>query len=266
MNVLEFQDISVIYQNGKTAVHNVSFTVPEHSIVAVVGESGSGKSTLIRAAMGLLSTGGSVSQGRILFEGENLLEFSKEQIRSIRGSEMAMIFQDAGDYLNPRRKIGPQYIETIRCHIQVSKKEAGQIALDMLSRLKLADPERIMRSYPFQLSGGMRQRAAIAMAMSMHPKLLLADEPTSALDVTVQAQVVQEMLKLREDMGTAIVIVTHNMGVASRMADYIAVMKNGYLREFGARDQVINAPRDEYTQQMLMAVPELEDEQIVKIR
>lgn len=132
--------------------------------------------------------------------------------------------------------------------------------MEMLSRLKLSDPERIMRSYPFQLSGGMQQRVAIAMAMSMNPKLLLADEPTSALDVTIQAQVVQEMLNMRDELGTGIIIVTHNMGVASRIADYIAVMRHGKLVEFGTREQVIDHPQHEYTKNLLAVVPELEAE------
>lgn len=261
MNVLELKDVCVTYQNTNEAVHNVSFTVPEGRIVAIVGESGSGKSTLIRAVIDLLSAEGKISGGEILFLGENVREYSKEQKRKMRGDQMAMIFQDAGAYLNPRRKIGNQYLETMDAHRALSKEEKRKKAMEMLSRLKLSDPERIMRSYPFQLSGGMQQRVAIAMAMSMNPKLLLADEPTSALDVTIQAQVVQEMLNMRDVLGTAIIIVTHNMGVASKMADYIAVMRHGKLVEFGARVQVIEHPQHEYTKNLLSVVPKLETEE-----
>ena len=258
MNVLEIKDLSILYDEKKEAVKNVSFAVPEGKIVAIVGESGSGKSTIIRGVIDLLPSGGKISHGDVFFDGENMKSFSKEKLRKIRGEQMAMIFQDAWAYMNPRLRIGTQYLETLRAHTTLTKAEATKIALEMLSRLKLQDPERIMKSYPFQLSGGMRQRVAIAMAISMKPKLLLADEPTSALDVTVQAQVVQEMLNLRESMGTAIVIVTHNMGVASRMADYIAVMKKGELMEFGTRDQIIHHPQSEYTKMLLSVVPELE--------
>ena len=261
MNVLELKDLCVTYQDKNEAVHDVSFVVPEGKIVAIVGESGSGKSTLIRAVIDLLSAEGKISGGEILFLGKNVRTFTKEQKRNMRGNQMAMIFQDAGAYLNPRRKIGSQYLETMDAHNNtLSKEEKRRKAMEMLLRLKLSDSERIMRSYPFQLSGGMQQRVAIAMAMSMNPKLLLADEPTSALDVTIQAQVVQEMLNMRDELGTAIIIVTHNMGVASKIADYIAVMRHGKLVEFGTREQVIDNPRHEYTKNLLAVVPELEAE------
>lgn len=258
MNVLEVKDLSIDYP-GKEAVKQVSFVVPENKIVAIVGESGSGKSTIVKAVINLLPSGGKITGGSILFNGKDLTKLSDGQMRGIRGKEMAMIFQDAGAYLNPRLKIGKQYLETILVHQSVSKSEATELAERMLRKMKLSDPERIMNFYPFQLSGGMKQRVAIAMAMSMEPKLLLADEPTSALDVTVQAQVVQEMMSLRDEFGTSIVIVTHNMGVASQMADYIAVMYNGELMEFGTRDQVINTPKSEYTRKLLSVVPELKE-------
>lgn len=258
MNVLEVKDLCISY-HGKNAVHNVNFTVPENKIVAIVGESGSGKSTIIKAVIKLLSSGGEITGGNILFHGTDLTKLTDEQMRKIRGKEIAMIFQDAGTYLNPRLKIGSQYLETILAHQSISKAEAKELAEKMLLKLKLADPERIMKSYPFQLSGGMKQRVAIAMAMSMDPKLLLADEPTSALDVTVQAQVVHEMMTLREELGTSIIIVTHNMGVASRMADYIAVMREGELMEFGTRDQVIETPKSDYTKTLLSVVPDLKE-------
>lgn len=261
MNVLEIKDLSITYEENKEAVKNVSFYVPEGKIIAVVGESGSGKSTVIRGVIDLLPSGGKIQSGEIVFCGENMKTFSKERLRKIRGEQMAMIFQDAGAYMNPRLRIGAQYLETLRAHTTMSKEEARKVALEKLSRLKLQDPERIMKSYPFQLSGGMKQRVVIAMAISMKPKLLLADEPTSALDVTVQAQVVQEMMNLRDTLGTAIVIVTHNMGVASRMADYIVVMKKGEVMEFGTRDQIINHPEHSYTKMLLSVVPELEGDE-----
>lgn len=258
MNIVELKNLSITYQGSKVAVNNVSFDVPEGSIVSIVGESGSGKSTIIRAIIGLLSGDGCISDGSLIFNGRDIREYSKEEMRKMRGEEMAMIFQDAGSYLNPKKKIGPQYIETMQAHMDISNEEAFETAKKELLKLKLPDPDRIMRSYGFQLSGGMRQRVAIAMAMTMNPKLLLADEPTSALDVTIQAQVVQEMLDLRDARGTAIIIVTHNMGVASRMSDYIAVMKNGELMEFGKRDEVIDRPKNDYTKKLLSVVPELE--------
>ena len=260
MNVLELRDVSIIYQNTKEAVKHVSFAVPEGKIVAIVGESGSGKSTLIRAAIGLLPAGGELASGQILFGEKDMAAMTAEELRHVRGEGMAMIFQNAGDYLNPRRKVCDQYVETLRCHQSMTKNQGYEIAKKMLATLKLPDTKHVMNAYPFQLSGGMKQRVAIAMAMSMHPKLLLADEPTSALDVTVQAQVVKQMMDLRDKMGTAIVIVTHNMGVASKMADYIAVMQNGELKEFGTREQVIYHPENDYTKKLLTVVPKLQGE------
>ena len=260
MNVLELRDVSIIYQNTKEAVKHVSFAVPEGKIVAIVGESGSGKSTLIRAAIGLLPAGGELASGQILFCEKDMAAMTAEELRHVRGEGMAMIFQNAGDYLNPRRKVCDQYVETLRCHQAMTKKQGYEIAQKMRATLKLPDTKHVMNAYPFQLSGGMKQRVAIAMAMSMHPKLLLADEPTSALDVTVQAQVVKQMMDLRDKMGTAIVIVTHNMGVASKMADYIAVMQNGELKEFGTREQVIYHPENDYTKKLLTVVPKLQGE------
>lgn len=257
MNILELEHVSVTYGGGKAAVEDVSFSVAAKTIVAIVGESGSGKSTVLRAVMNLLPPGGKVSAGKICFDGQDMGRLTPEQLRRLRGREIAMIFQNAGEYLNPRRKVGSQYLETLGCHLDAPRRELKKLALDMLAALKLTDGQRIMNSYPFQLSGGMKQRVAIAMAMSLTPRLLLADEPTSALDVTVQAQVVQEMLWLRERLGTAIVAVTHNMGVASRIADYIVVMQGGKIKELGTRDQVIRRPRSDYTKELLAAAPAL---------
>lgn len=256
--ILEIQNLSIDYPGRPGVVRNADFAVERGEITAVVGESGSGKSTLLAAILGLIPAGGRISGGKILYGGTDLATQSREEMRLIRGRKIAMVFQNAGEYLNPRRKIESQYLEMMRYHLPGSRKEHAARAAEMLERLHLSDPERVLKSYPFELSGGMKQRVALAMAMSLEPELLLADEPTSALDVTVQAQVVREMLEMRRQFKTTILIVTHNIGVASRMADHIVVMKDGEQREYGMRQQVICNPQDEYTRYLLSAVPELE--------
>ena len=180
-----------------------------------------------------------------------------KDISKYRGSEISMIFQDAGLSMNPIRTVRNQFLEYIRTHKNISKKEAEEIAKTWLRKLNLIDVERVLDSYPFELSGGMKQRVVLAMIMSQNPKLLLADEPTSALDVTVQAQVVKELKKIREEYNTAIIMVTHNMAVASYISDRIAVMKDGKILEFCTRDEIIKNPKTEYTKILLEAVPKL---------
>lgn len=248
MELVKVQHVSIAYRD-KMVVQDVNFSVMKNQITAIVGESGSGKSTLLKTIAGLLPAGGQIVAGHILFSG----------MEQRMGKEIAMIFQNPGEYLNPRRKIGSQFLEMLNIQVTISRQEKIKLAMDSLARLKLSDPERIMKSYPFQLSGGMNQRVAIAMAISTGPRLLLADEPTSALDVTIQAQVVKELLSLRDQLGTAMIIVTHNIAVAAKMADQILVMKNGRIQEAGSRDQVIFHPISPYTQRLLHAVPELED-------
>ena len=176
---------------------------------------------------------------------------------------MSMIFQDCGGTLNPIRKIGSQYVEYIRLHSQMSKRDAWERAAKMLTNMRLPDAENVMNSFPHQLSGGMRQRVGIAMAMTFNPQLLLADEPTSALDVTTQAQIVRQMLELRDAEGTGIIIVTHNLGVAAYMADQLIVMQYGKIVDQGTRDEVMNHPKSDYTKKLLEAVPEMEGERFV---
>jgi peptide/nickel transport system ATP-binding protein len=196
-----------------------------------------------------------VTAGDIVYDGRSLLTLSDSEWRELRGHDISMIFQDSGAMMNQTRLIGSSYVEYIRTHENVSKKEAWEKGAEMLGRMRLPDPDRIMRSYPFQLSGGQRQRVGIAMGMTYQPKLLLADEPTSALDVTTQAQIVRQMMELRDEYGTAIIIVTHDIGVASYMADKVVVMKDGVIEDQGTREHVLFETENAYTRKLMEAVP-----------
>lgn len=261
--MLEIKDLAVQYGNQAPTIEHFNLSMKKGEIISVVGESGSGKTTVIRAVLGALSGVGRVTSGDILYHGESLLKNSKSDWRKIRGSKMSMIFQDCGGTLNPIRKIGSQYVEYIRTHQSMTKKEAWDKAVSMLTKMRLPDAENIMNSYPYQLSGGMRQRVGIAMAMTFNPELLLADEPTSALDVTTQAQIVRQMMELRDDFGTGIIIVTHNIGVAAYMADQLIVMHHGKVVDHGTREEVLNNPTSDYTKKLLEAVPEMEGKRYV---
>jgi len=257
-NILQIKSLSIVYKESQIAVNQLSMDVPRGSVVAIVGESGSGKSTVLRSLIGLLSSEGRIAGGQILFQGEDLVKVSQKRLYQIRGRGMSMIFQDAAASFDPRKKIGYQYVEVLRSHFRLSVEEAGRQAREMLERMQLPDPERVMDSYPFELSGGMIQRVAIAMSVSMRSELLLADEPTSALDVTIQAQVVNLLLELRRNFGTTIIIVTHNLGLAANIADFIAVMRSGVLVEKGSRDSIIHSPTEEYTRLLVASVPDME--------
>lgn len=261
--MLEIKDLAVQYGNQAPTIEHFNLSMKKGEIISVVGESGSGKTTVIRAVLGALSGAGRVTSGDILYHGESLLKNSKSDWRKIRGSKMSMIFQNCGGTLNPIRKIGSQYVEYIRTHQSMTKKEAWDKAVSMLTKMRLPDAENIMNSYPYQLSGGMRQRVGIAMAMTFNPELLLADEPTSALDVTTQAQIVRQMMELRDDFGTGIIIVTHNIGVAAYMADQLIVMHHGKVVDHGTREEVLNNPTSDYTKKLLEAVPEMEGKRYV---
>lgn len=252
--MLKLDNVTISYKNVPT-VQNFNLDMKEGQIVSLVGESGSGKTTVIRAVLGLLAGGGKVTEGSITFEGEDLLSYTPEQWRKLRGSDISMIFQDSGAMMNPTRKVGKVFTEYILTHENISKKEAWSKGIAMLERMRLPSPDNIMESYPFQLSGGMRQRVGIAMGMTYQPKLLLADEPTSALDVTTQAQIVRQMMKLRDDYHTGIIVVTHNLGVAAYMSDYIVVMKNGRMEDQGTREYILKESKNKYTRKLLEAVP-----------
>ena len=255
--ILTYDSVEISF-GGKAVVHDVSFSLEHGEILGLVGESGSGKSTLIKAAMGLLGPDGLVTRGDIRYMDQNILDIPEKEKRKIRGAGIGMIFQDAGASLCPIRTIGEQIYESMRAHKKITRSEAKSRAMDLFDKLNFKDSQRVWDSYPFELSGGMNQRAGIAIAMLMNPPVLFADEPTSALDVSVQRQVVREMLKLRELFGTAIVLVTHDIGVVRAMADTVLVLKNGKTVEYGTADRVLNHPQDPYTRKLLEAVPKLQ--------
>ena len=254
--LLEISNLSIAYAN-QTIVQNINVSLNEGEVTAIVGESGSGKTTVIRAILGCLPHEGRITGGDIFFEGSNLLANTKEDWRRLCGRKAAMIFQDSGSMLNPIKRIGSQFVEYICEHSSVTKNEAVKEAEEMLKKMHLPHTENLMKSYPFELSGGMRQRIGIAMAMFFKPRLLLADEPTSALDVTTQAQVVAEMLEICRKDQTAIILVTHNIGVAAYMSEKLIVMRSGSIVEAGKTAEIITSPQSPYTKELLEAVPKI---------
>lgn len=254
--LLTYRSVEVSF-NGRAVTHDVSFTLHAGEILGIVGESGSGKSTLLKAAMGLLGNDGLVTKGDIWFQGKDLPDLPEKELRKVCGAGIGMIFQDAGASLCPIRTIGEQIYESMSAHMEITRSQAKEKALLLFERLQFKDGQQIWNSYPFELSGGMNQRVGIAIAMLMEPPVLLADEPTSALDVVVQKQVIEEMLHLREMFGTAMILVTHDIGVVSAMADTVLVLQDGRIMEFGAARQVLHEPQNAYTRTLLAAVPKL---------
>lgn len=254
--ILRYEHVDISY-NGVKVIKDVSFTVDEGEILGIVGESGSGKSTLIKAAMGLLGETGLVTRGDIWYKGKNLPDLSAGEMRKLNGPELGMIFQYAGSSFCPIRTVGAQLYESMTEHESLSKEAFRVRATELLEKIGFENARRILDSYPFELSGGMQQRVGIAAAMLLNPSVLLADEPTSALDVSVQKQVVEEMLLVRRTFGTSIVLVTHNIGVIGAMADKVLVMKNGEMVEYGETQQVLNNPKEDYTRLLMSAVPKL---------
>ncbi|MGC7847370.1 ABC transporter ATP-binding protein [Desulforudis sp. 1088] len=239
------------------AVNGVTFHVKAGQTLGVVGESGCGKSVMCLSLIGLIDPPGRIAGGEVWLDGKELLRLSPGELRRVRGREIALVFQDPMSSLNPVLTVGTQLTETIVSHVRVSRAKARRAALRLLAGVGLPDPERLMRRYPFQLSGGMRQRVMIAMALSLRPKVLIADEPTTALDVTVQAQILGEMKRLQKELGTALILVTHDLGVIAAMADTVAVMYAGSIVEYGPCTEVFTHPGHPYTKALLRAVPRL---------
>jgi oligopeptide/dipeptide ABC transporter ATP-binding protein len=263
--VLSVEHLSVAFQTDRkhsvTAIRDVSFQLERGKILCIVGESGCGKSVTASSLMHLLPKGqGKVTGGSIRLDGRELIELTDRQMRSVRGREMAMIFQDPLTSLNPAYTVGKQMVEMLRVNLHLSKKEALEQAIEMLRRVGVSDPERRVREYPHQLSGGMIQRVMIAMALSVKPKILIADEPTTALDVTIQAQVLELMNDLRRETDTAILLITHDMGVVADMADDVMVMYAGEVVEHAPVQQLFRTPKHPYTQGLLRSLPRLDQD------
>ncbi|MDN5362194.1 MAG: peptide/nickel transport system ATP-binding protein [Moorella sp. (in: firmicutes)] len=266
--VLKIRNLSTYFYTRRgviKAVDRVSFEVEPGKLLGLVGESGCGKSVTALSILRLIEPPGRILSGEVWLNGCDLLKIPPGQLRQVRGREIALVFQDPLTSLNPVLTIGTQLAETIVSHEEVSRAEARRRAVELLLRMGLPDPERLMRLYPFQLSGGMRQRVMMAMAISMRPKVLIADEPTTALDVTVQAQILAELKRLQEEMGMAIILITHDLGVVAAMADEVAVMYAGSIVERGPVAQIFDRPAHPYTRALLRSVPRLGKEELVPI-
>jgi peptide/nickel transport system ATP-binding protein len=256
--LLEVRDLTVRFRGRSgpvTAVDHVSFVVEPGQVLGIVGESGSGKTVTCLAILRLLASSEAIVTGEVAFRGRELLALGGSELRSVRGREIAMIFQDPMTALTPVYTVGWHLAEQIRAHEPVSRAAARKRAVQLLAEVGIPDPERRVDAYPHQLSGGMRQRVVIAMALACNPSLLIADEPTTALDVTIQAQILDLMTRLRADHGSSILLVTHDLGVVSRMADRVLVMYGGRVAEAGARRAVFHRPQHPYTWGLLGSVP-----------
>ena len=259
--ILCVNDLRVTFETRRglvKAVNGLSFEINRGETLGIVGESGSGKSVSMNAVMGLLRDSNVTITGEVLFKGQNLFVKNDEEMRSIRGKEIAMVFQDPMTALTPVYTVGWHIVEQIRLHTQLSKKEARQRAIEVLEEVGIPDPRRRVDQYPHEFSGGMRQRAIIAMALALNPALLIADEPTTALDVTIQAQILDLLRRLQEQHNSAIIIITHDMGVVSELADNVLVMYAGRPVESAMKRDLFTSPKHPYTQGLMNSVPRLD--------
>jgi ABC-type dipeptide/oligopeptide/nickel transport system ATPase component len=255
--LLEVQHLAVSFDAARRTrvVDDVSFTVAPGEILGLVGESGSGKSVTAYSILRLLQPPGQVIAGRIVFEGRDLLTLSESEMRAVRGARISLIFQEPMTALNPVMRVGDQIAEALTAHNAARRSEARARAVELLAAVRIPDPSRRVRDYPHQLSGGMRQRVMIAIALACRPPLVIADEPTTALDVTIQAQMLELIRQLQQEFGLALLLITHDFGVVAEMADRVAVMRAGKIVEVGPVRQILRAPSHEYTRQLLAAVP-----------
>ncbi len=241
------------------AVNGISYNLDRGKVLGIVGESGSGKSVSAYSVMRILTDTGKVKSGEVLFNGENILKYTPQQMQSFRGSRISMIFQDPMTCLNPVFTVGSQLREAIRIHTDRTKEQISARALEMLQLVGVNEPEKRLKQYPHELSGGMRQRVMIAMALACEPDILIADEPTTALDVTIQAQILELMQSLQKKMGMAIIMITHDLGVIADMCDEIIVMYAGKVCERGTADEIFYNPRHEYTKGLIRSIPRISE-------
>jgi peptide/nickel transport system ATP-binding protein len=255
--LLDVQHLTVTFDAARATrvVDDVSFAIAPGETLGLVGESGSGKSVTAYSILRLLQPPGQVTAGRILFEGQDLLMLSEREMRAVRGARISLIFQEPMTALNPVMRVGDQVAEALTAHGVVSRSDARARAVELLAAVRLADPSRRARDYPHQLSGGMRQRVMIAIALACRPPLVIADEPTTALDVTIQAQMLELIRQLQTEFGLALLLITHDFGVVAEMADRVAVMRTGRVVEEGPVRQILRTPSHEYTRQLVAAVP-----------
>ncbi len=259
MTLLSVRDLTVKFatrDSSVTALNQISFDLAKGERLGIVGESGAGKSITGFSLMNLLSRPGFIDNGTILFQGDDIVKMSESQMRSIRGNQMAMIFQDPMVTLNPVLTIGQQMVETLRAHRKLSQKEAEQISIVKLREVYIPSPEERLDQYPHELSGGMRQRIVIAIALLLDPQLIIADEPTTALDVTIQADIMELLLELCQSNKVGLILITHDLGVVSQMTERTLVMYAGRIIEAGRTREIINDPQHPYTQGLINALPQ----------
>lgn len=263
-HLLEVKGLTTAFTGdyGKNiSVDHIHFHVDEGEVVCIVGESGCGKSVTSLSIMGLLGRGGAVSDGSVLFDGKNLLSMKEKELDQLRGNEITMIFQDPLTSLNPVFTVGSQITESIRTHMHLPKKEAAARAEKLLAKVGMPDAQGTMKKYPHTLSGGMRQRVMIAMALSCNPRLLIADEPTTALDVTIQAQIMELLAKLQKETGMSMILITHDIGLVANMADRVLVMYAGQIIEEALVQELFENPVHPYTRALLGTVPTIRDDE-----
>lgn len=261
--ILQVKDLRVSFDTHSEkvrAIRGVSFDLYRGETLAIVGESGSGKSVTTKVLMGILAQNGNIDSGEVLYGDEDLAKLSKKEMTRIRGREIAMIFQDPMTSLNPTMTIGKQIRESILEHQKLSKEDAKEKAIELIGLVGITHPEKRYFQYPHQLSGGMRQRVVIAIALACNPKVLIADEPTTALDVTIQSQILELIKELQEKIGLSIIFITHDLGVVANVADRVAVMYAGRIVEYGKSEEIFMEPKHPYTWGLLASVPDMEDD------
>jgi oligopeptide/dipeptide ABC transporter ATP-binding protein len=267
--LLEVKDLKVHFPTDDglvKAVDGISFKIERGETLGVVGESGSGKSVTFLTVLGLINRKSARVEGEIRFQGKNLLDLSTEELQEIRGSRISMIFQDPMTSLHPYYRVGEQIVEAIRTHQEISKSDAFGQAVEMLRRVGIPRPEERARQYPHEYSGGMRQRAMIAMALSLNPDLLVADEPTTALDVTVQAQILDLIARLKDEFDASVAIITHDLGVVAEHADDVMVMYAGRVAEYGTREDIYYKAHHPYTWGLLQSIARLDQPKVERLR